>query len=89
MDALKEAANRGVDVRMILDPNENAFGTEKTGLPNRPVVNEMYEEANGNLKVRWYNTTKSQFHTKIHHDQHQKRADYYGRIGELHGTHTG
>lgn len=64
VDSLKEAANRGVDVRMVMDPNENAFGTEKTGLPNRPVVNEMYEEANGNLKVRWYNTTESQFHTK-------------------------
>ncbi|WKA57957.1 phospholipase D family protein [Planococcus shenhongbingii] len=62
--ALKEAANRGVEVRMILDPNENAFGTEKTGLPNRPVVNEMYEEANENMKVRWYNTVVGQFHTK-------------------------
>jgi HKD family nuclease len=64
VEALKDAANRGVEVRMIFDPNENAFGTEKTGLPNRPVVNEMYEEANGNLKVRWYNTVVGQFHTK-------------------------
>lgn len=62
--ALTDAANRGVDVQLILDPNQNAFGNEKTGLPNRPVVNEMLEESNDNLKVRWYNTVVGQFHTK-------------------------
>lgn len=62
--ALTDAANRGVKVRMVLDPNENAFGTEKTGLPNRPAVHEMIEESDGNIEVRWYNTVVGQFHTK-------------------------
>ena len=62
--ALTDAANRGVDVRLILDPNKNAFGTEKTGLPNRPVVHEMQAEADDHLQVRWYNTVVGQFHTK-------------------------
>lgn len=62
--ALTDAANRGVDVHLILDPNKNAFGTEKTGLPNRPVVHEMEAEADGHLQVRWYNTVVGQFHTK-------------------------
>ncbi|HJF32229.1 MAG TPA: phospholipase D-like domain-containing protein, partial [Sporosarcina psychrophila] len=34
VNALIDAANRGVDVKMILDPNENSFGNEKSGLPN-------------------------------------------------------
>jgi len=53
-----------VDVRLILDANENAFGTEKTGLPNRPVVHEMLAETENRLQVRWYNAVVGQFHTK-------------------------
>lgn len=62
--ALTDAANRGVDVRLILDANENAFGTEKTGLPNRPVVHEMLAESEDRIQVRWYNAIVGQFHTK-------------------------
>lgn len=62
--ALTDAANRGVKVRMVLDPNENAFGTEKTGLPNRPAVHEMLKESDGKIEVRWYNAVVGQFHTK-------------------------
>lgn len=64
IDALEKAAKRGVDVRMILDPNENAFGTEKTGLPNRPVVNEILENSGNKIEVRWYNVVVGQYHTK-------------------------
>ena len=64
VDALADAANRGVDVQLILDANENAFGTEKTGLPNRPVVHEMLADADDHLQVRWYNAVVGQFHTK-------------------------
>lgn len=62
--ALTDAANRGVDVRMILDANENAFGNEKTGLPNRPVVHEMLAESDNRIEARWYNAVVGQFHTK-------------------------
>ncbi|RHW36748.1 phospholipase [Lysinibacillus yapensis] len=65
VDALTDAANRGVEIKMILDPNENSFGREKTGLPNRPVVNELLEDADQNyLAIRWYNTVVGQYHTK-------------------------
>lgn len=65
VDAFVAAANRGVEVEMILDPNENSFGNEKSGLPNRPVVQKMVEETDGKIKVRWYNTVIGQYHTKL------------------------
>ncbi|WP_124068726.1 phospholipase D family protein [Filibacter tadaridae] len=65
VNALVEASNRGVHVEMILDPNENSFGNEKSGLPNRPVVQEMVEDSAGKIHVRWYNTVIGQYHTKL------------------------
>ena len=60
-----DASNRGVNIHMILDPNENSFGREKTGLPNRPVVQKMMDETDGKVDVRWYNTVVGQYHTKL------------------------
>ena len=65
VQAIVDAANRGVHVQMILDPNENSFGNEKTGLPNRPVLQKMMNETDGKLDVRWYNTVVGQYHTKL------------------------
>ena len=62
--ALIDATNRGVKVNMVLDPNENSFGQQKSGIPNRPVVQEMIEDTKGKLNVRWYNTVIGQYHTK-------------------------
>ncbi|WP_342599045.1 phospholipase D family protein [Psychrobacillus sp. FSL H8-0483] len=73
VNALIDAANRGVDVNLILDPNKNSFGHEKSGLPNRPVAQEMVVDTDGKLKVRWYNTVIGQYHTKaiwIQTDKH-------------------
>ena len=64
INELINAAERGVRVRIILDPNENAFGQEKIGLPNRPVANELTENTSENLEVRWYNIQKEQYHPK-------------------------
>lgn len=64
VEELGAAGERGVDIRLILDPNENSFGNEKSGLPNRPVVHELVEEAGETLEVRWYNAIDFQFHTK-------------------------
>ncbi len=63
--ALIEAVNRGVTVKMILDPNENAFGNEKSGIPNRPVAQEMMDKTDGEIQIRWYNTINAQYHTKL------------------------
>ena len=65
VQALIDAANRGVKVEMILDPNENSFGNEKSGLPNRPVAQKMVEQSDGKISVRWYNTVIGQYHTKL------------------------
>ena len=65
LEALLEASERGTDIRLVLDPNENAFGQEKIGIPNRPVAAELHDKSNGKIKIRWYNTTKEQYHTKM------------------------
>ncbi|MGP4079303.1 phospholipase D family protein [Pseudalkalibacillus sp. R45] len=62
---LLEAADRGVDVEMVLDPNKTAFGNKKTGLPNIPVAEEMMEDSKGKIEIRWYNTGIEQYHTKM------------------------
>ena len=65
VDALVDAAGRGVTVRLILDPNKDAFGHEKNGIPNRPVASELVAASNGAIHVRWYRTHGEQFHTKL------------------------
>ncbi len=65
VEALKEASGRGVRVRLILDPNKDAFGIEKDGVPNRPVSRELVESSRGRIAVRWYQTRGEQFHTKL------------------------
>lgn len=65
VDALRDAALRGVNVRLILDPNKDAFGIEKDGVPNRPVANELVNAGGGNIAVRWFRTQGEQFHTKL------------------------
>jgi HKD family nuclease len=63
--ALLDAAERGVSIRVLLDPNRDAFGHQKNGLPNRPVATELTKGGRGNIKVRWYDTHGEQFHTKM------------------------
>jgi phosphatidylserine/phosphatidylglycerophosphate/cardiolipin synthase-like enzyme len=63
--ALLEAAARNVKVRLILDPNRDAFGREKDGVPNRPVANELVNASGERIQVRWYRTHGEQFHTKL------------------------
>ena len=63
--ALLEAARRGVNVRIILDPNRDAFGRQKDGVPNRPVANELVTSSGERIQVRWFRTNGEQFHTKL------------------------
>jgi hypothetical protein len=65
LDALLEAADRGVHVRVILDANRDAFGRQKDGVPNRPVANELVTQSGEKIQVRWYRTHGEQFHTKM------------------------
>ena len=63
--ALLRAASRGVTVRLILDPNRDAFGRQKDGVPNRPVASELVTRSDAKIQVRWYRTHGEQFHTKL------------------------
>jgi phosphatidylserine/phosphatidylglycerophosphate/cardiolipin synthase-like enzyme len=65
IQALLGAARRGVAVRVILDPNKDAFGREKNGIPNRSVAAELSAASEGAIKVRWFRTHGEQFHTKL------------------------
>jgi phosphatidylserine/phosphatidylglycerophosphate/cardiolipin synthase-like enzyme len=59
--ALARAHRRGSEVRLLLDPNEHAFGRRKYGVPNRPVATEL---SNHGIAVRWCHTTGEQCHSK-------------------------
>jgi hypothetical protein len=65
MQALLAASDRGVEVRLILDPNKDAFGRTKSGIPNRQAAGELVSRSDGAIKVRWYRTHGEQFHTKL------------------------
>lgn len=62
IEALLKAHQRGVQVQVLLDPNKDAFGREKNGVPNRPVGAELHEAG---IPLRWCNTQGEQCHTKM------------------------
>lgn len=63
--SLIKASERGVNIRIILDPNKDAFGYKKNGIPNRPVAYELIKKSNNKIQIRWYDTHGEQFHSKI------------------------
>jgi phosphatidylserine/phosphatidylglycerophosphate/cardiolipin synthase-like enzyme len=65
IEALVNASERGVHVRLILDPNKDAFGRSRDGVPNRPVAAELRRRSGGKIQVRWYRTHGEQFHAKL------------------------
>ncbi len=65
IQALLDAAKRGVAVRVLLDPNKDAFGRSKNGIPNRSVATELAAASDGAIKVRWFRTHGEQFHSKL------------------------
>jgi phosphatidylserine/phosphatidylglycerophosphate/cardiolipin synthase-like enzyme len=65
IQALLAAAKRGVAVRVLLDPNKDAFGRTKNGIPNRSVATELAAASDGAIKVRWFRTHGEQFHSKL------------------------
>ncbi len=65
VSALKRADTRGVRLRLLLDPNRDAFGREKNGVPNRQVAHELMQHTDGNTQVRWCATSGEQCHSKL------------------------
>ncbi|SDK84808.1 phospholipase D family protein [Lacicoccus qingdaonensis] len=64
INALKDALNRDVHVQMILDVNQDAFGNEKIGIPNRPVASELMDNEK-TPEIRWYESHGEQYHAKF------------------------
>ena len=62
MEALKRAHERGARIRVLLDPNKDAFGRKKGGVPNRPAAHELHDAG---ITVRWCDTHGEQCHTKM------------------------
>ncbi|MBV1873020.1 MAG: phospholipase [Gammaproteobacteria bacterium] len=60
--ALGSAKKRGVAIRLLLDPNKDAFGREKNGIPNRPSAHEL---AKLGISIRWCLTQGEQCHSKM------------------------
>ena len=65
VESLLAAGRRGVNVRLILDPNKDAYGHTSSGLPNQPAASELVSESDGAIHVRWYRTHGERFHTKL------------------------
>lgn len=63
--ALVEASNHGAIVRVILDPNKDAFGHKKNGIPNVPVAKELLSKSSGAITTRWCDTHGEQCHAKL------------------------
>jgi phosphatidylserine/phosphatidylglycerophosphate/cardiolipin synthase-like enzyme len=62
ISALASAHERGADVRVLLDPNKDAFGRTKNGVPARPVAHELTA---ADMPVRWCDTHGEQCHIKL------------------------
>lgn len=62
VEALISASERGVELRVLLDPNKDAFGREKSGIPNRSVAWELTQEG---IPLRWCDTHGEQCHAKM------------------------
>ncbi|MCO7244770.1 phospholipase D-like domain-containing protein [Halomonas sp. Mc5H-6] len=60
--ALVRAAAKGVEVRVLLDPNHHAFGVSGSGIPNRQAANDLI---NAGIQLRWSDTHGEQAHSKV------------------------
>ena len=65
IDELIKASQRGVEIKIVLDANKDAFGLEKNGVPNRPVAYKLVKDSKGKIEIRWYSTHGEQFHSKM------------------------
>ncbi len=65
IENLENAANRGVDIKIILDRNKDAFGMDTKGLPNKPVAKKILKNSNNKIKIKWYLTNGEQYHSKF------------------------
>ena len=63
IEALIEAARRGVDITLILDPNKDTFVHKEYGFPNPVVAAELTRHADVN--IRWTRLKSEELHAKF------------------------
>jgi len=63
--ALGDAVERGATLSVLLDPNKNAFGREKNGIPNRQIAHALVSRMGDSSVVRWCATNGEQCHSKL------------------------
>lgn len=78
VQAIHDAAERGVFVKLILDPNTNAFGRDKSGLPNLPVAAELNTVNPEQIEIRWYEVGDEQYHPKMLYVEGNRRVVVIG-----------
>lgn len=83
INSLVDAANRGVDVKLILDPNKDAFGLKKNGIPNRQVAQELIRKSKDRIKIKWYDTHGEQYHSKLIFIENQNKSIIIGGSSNL------
>lgn len=83
INSLVSAANRGVNVRLVLDVNRDAFGRKKIGIPNRPVADFLVKKTNGLIKIRWYETHGEQFHAKLSWVRYEETSEVFAGSANL------
>lgn len=81
--ALKQLKQRGVAARILLDPNKDAFGFDKNGIPNRQVAHELHKAG---IPVRWCDTQGEQCHSKMLIG-HYRNGDGLVILGSANFTH--
>ena len=86
VNELIRAAKRGVSIRLVLDPNKDAFGHKKNGVPNRPVADELVSESEKPsvpIQIRWCDTHGEQCHAKLTLIEHHGGYEMIGGSANL------
>lgn len=88
VDAIINAANRGAEVRMVLDANRDAFGREKNGVPNRVVAARILRatSTSGNVEIRWGTAQGAQMHVKTMSIANPGRSSWEILLGSANWT---
>jgi len=73
IESLVKVHYRGAGIRVLLDPNKDAFGRVKNGNPNRQVAAELTAAG---IPVRWGNTHGEQLHSKMLLISHQDTTGF-------------
>jgi phosphatidylserine/phosphatidylglycerophosphate/cardiolipin synthase-like enzyme len=87
IEALLDASRRGVSVRLILDPSEDATTRAPSGLPNQPAASELVARSGGAVRVRWYRTHGERYHGAL--ALFAGRQDLWMTVGSANLTRRG